>query len=198
MVVGVLLLGCSEPAPEPPVARHDAQRLNRACASCHVEIAGEWARSEHHRSADAVFRAALRREPLRFCESCHAPGLTPPTMGAVRDAAAGVNGSLWLVTASSAFVLGAQGAWRELAVPSAASLKSTVVEGLVKPEGALHLELSSVAATSESHGLIAGSLYDAASNAQSTFLFASDDKKLERPKIAHPRRLERRRRAINR
>ncbi len=86
-MVGALLLGCSEPAPEPPVARHDAQRLNRACASCHVEIAAEWARSEHHRSADAVFRAALRREPLRFCESCHAPEAptSPAAAGALGE-----------------------------------------------------------------------------------------------------------------
>jgi hypothetical protein len=88
VAVGAILLGCSEPAPERPAAAHDVQRLNRACTSCHVEIAGEWARSEHRRSADAVFRAALRREPLRFCESCHAP--EAPTS----HAAAGALGEL--------------------------------------------------------------------------------------------------------
>jgi hypothetical protein len=88
VALGALLLGCSEPAHEGPAPAHDAQRLNRSCASCHVEIAGEWARSEHHRSADAVFRAALRREPSRFCESCHAP--EAPTS----HAAAGALGEL--------------------------------------------------------------------------------------------------------
>lgn len=71
--VAALWLGCSEPASESPAPVVERQRLNRTCTSCHVEIAGEWARSEHHRSADAVFGAALSREPLRFCEQCHAP-----------------------------------------------------------------------------------------------------------------------------
>ncbi len=135
-------------------------------------------------SAKAVFaicQSKIEGGVLRF-DGNDLSVLTPPTLGEVRDAVAAEDGSLWLVTASSAFVLGTQGSWRELAVPSAANLKSTVIEGFVKPEGALHLELSSVAATSESHGLIAGSLYDAGSNAQSTFLFASDDRKLELPK----------------
>lgn len=88
LALGALLLGCSEPAPERPAQTPDAERLNRSCVSCHVEIAGEWLRSEHHRSADTVFRAALRREPLRFCESCHAP--EAPTS----HAAAGALGQL--------------------------------------------------------------------------------------------------------
>jgi hypothetical protein len=129
----------------------------------------------------AVCQSKLEAGVVRF-DGKGLTVLTPPTTGEVQDAAAGADGSLWLVTASSAFVLGPQGAWRELAVPSAASLKSTVVEGFIKPEGALHLELSSVAATSAGHGLIAGSLYDASSNAQSTFLFANDDTRLELPK----------------
>jgi hypothetical protein len=137
-------------------------------------------------SPKAVFvvcQSKLEAGVLRF-DGKDLTVLTPPTTGEVRDAAAGADGSLWLVTAGSAFVLDSAGAWRELAVPSAASLKSTVVEGFVKPEGALHVELSSVVATNTSDGLIAGSLYDAGSNAQSTFVFASDDTKLELPKGA--------------
>jgi hypothetical protein len=129
----------------------------------------------------AVCQSKLEAGVLRF-DGKDLTVLTPPAAGEVRDAAVGADGSLWLVTAASAFVLDALGAWRELALPSAADLKSTVVEGFIKPEGALHLELSSVVATNAQRGLIAGSLYDAAPNAQSTFLFASDDTKLELPK----------------
>jgi hypothetical protein len=129
----------------------------------------------------AICQSKLEAGVLRF-DGKDLTVLTPPAMGEVEGAAAGGDGSLWIVTASSAYVLGPQGSWRELAVPSAASLKSTVVEGFMKPEGALRLELSSVAVRNESHGLIAGSLYDASSNAQSTFLFTSDDTKLELPK----------------
>jgi hypothetical protein len=83
----LLLLSCSEPTETARLER-DAQKINRECASCHVEIAAEWARSEHHRSADDVFRRALSREPLRFCEACHAP--EAPTS----QAAAGALGAL--------------------------------------------------------------------------------------------------------
>jgi hypothetical protein len=80
-MAAALSLGCSQAS---DVSRPEPQRepLNRECSSCHVEIASEWARSEHHRSADEVFQRALAREPLRFCESCHAP--EAPTSRAVR------------------------------------------------------------------------------------------------------------------
>jgi hypothetical protein len=83
----LLALSCSQPA-ENTRPELNAQQLNRECSSCHLEIAGEWARSEHHRSADDVFRRALSREPLRFCEACHAP--EAPTS----QAAAGALGAL--------------------------------------------------------------------------------------------------------
>jgi hypothetical protein len=67
-----LLLACSQP-PEASRTEPDRQQLNRECGSCHLEIASEWARSQHHGAADDVFQRALSREPLRFCETCHAP-----------------------------------------------------------------------------------------------------------------------------
>ena len=129
----------------------------------------------------AVCHSKLEAGLLRF-DGKDVIALTPPAAGRVQGAAVGDDGSLWLVTASAAFVLDAQGGWRELAAPSVASLKSTVVVGLREPRGALKLELSSVVATNASHGLIAGSLYDSDVAAQRTFLFASDDTKLELPK----------------
>jgi len=75
LLVGALLLSAchrSEKKPQGEGADH-AARANRACIGCHRDIAAEWAGSQHHRSADAVFRAAWEREPLRFCEQCHAP-----------------------------------------------------------------------------------------------------------------------------
>lgn len=129
----------------------------------------------------AVCRSKLEAGVLRF-DGKDVVALSPPATGQVQGAAAGEDGSLWLVTGPSTFVLDAQGAWRELPAPSLASLKNTIVAGFREPQGALKLELSSVVATSASHGLIAGSLYDSDVAAQRTFLFASDDTKLELPK----------------
>jgi hypothetical protein len=52
----------------------DRSALEARCRSCHVEIAHQWDRSEHAGawSSDA-FQAAFAREPLRFCQACHAP-----------------------------------------------------------------------------------------------------------------------------
>lgn len=74
LAFGLLLGACgrTEKRPEGRVAV-DAAGANRACVRCHRDIAAEWAGSQHHRSADAVFRAAWEREPQRFCEECHAP-----------------------------------------------------------------------------------------------------------------------------
>lgn len=45
-----------------------------ACASCHAEIAAEWAESMHRVAwTDPVFQAAFAQEPLEACRNCHAP-----------------------------------------------------------------------------------------------------------------------------
>jgi hypothetical protein len=44
------------------------------CATCHVEIAAEWAGSAHARSwTDAVFQAEYQLSAAPFCRGCHAP-----------------------------------------------------------------------------------------------------------------------------
>jgi nitrate reductase cytochrome c-type subunit len=52
----------------------DPVAANAECVACHVEIAEEWAGSLHHEAYTArEFQSALRREPMAFCEGCHAP-----------------------------------------------------------------------------------------------------------------------------
>lgn len=47
---------------------------NLSCEHCHVEIAAEWRRSQHHSSyTDEAFQRALEVEPKSFCRNCHAP-----------------------------------------------------------------------------------------------------------------------------
>jgi hypothetical protein len=44
------------------------------CATCHAEIAAEWASSMHARSwTDPIFQAEYRMNPATFCRRCHAP-----------------------------------------------------------------------------------------------------------------------------
>jgi hypothetical protein len=44
------------------------------CASCHAEIAAEWANSVHARAwTDPIFQAEYRLGPDAFCRRCHAP-----------------------------------------------------------------------------------------------------------------------------
>jgi len=44
------------------------------CASCHAEIAAEWASSGHARSwSDPIFQAEYRLTGQAFCRHCHAP-----------------------------------------------------------------------------------------------------------------------------
>lgn len=60
------LVGCSAPA-APAASTHE-------CGSCHAAETAEWASSLHHASfTDGDFQRAFAREPLAFCEGCHAP-----------------------------------------------------------------------------------------------------------------------------
>jgi hypothetical protein len=44
------------------------------CPSCHREVAKQWSASAHARSgSDPIYRANFAIEPMRWCESCHAP-----------------------------------------------------------------------------------------------------------------------------
>ncbi len=44
------------------------------CASCHAEIAAEWAGSAHARAwTNPIFQAEYRGGPSAFCRGCHAP-----------------------------------------------------------------------------------------------------------------------------
>jgi hypothetical protein len=108
--------------------------------------------------------------------------IAPPTSDRLAGAAVGDDGTLWLATPSAAFALDERGVWRELAVPAAKGLEATIVEGYYKPEPPLHVELDSVASVGAGQALVAGSLYDKEQRAQSTFLFATDERKLELPK----------------
>lgn len=65
----LLLVGCSAPAAPTThaVSTHE-------CGGCHAAQTAEWASSLHHASfTDGDFQRAFAREPLAFCESCHAP-----------------------------------------------------------------------------------------------------------------------------
>jgi hypothetical protein len=69
----------------------DRSALEARCRGCHVEIAHEWDRSEHAGawSSDA-FQAAFAREPLRFCQGCHAPEVAPEAGVGVPEWAAAI------------------------------------------------------------------------------------------------------------
>ncbi len=63
------------PLPGPaPRGHHDAAELNAECESCHRDIAAEWRESQHRAAfRDPSFVRAFLREPLPFCQGCHAP-----------------------------------------------------------------------------------------------------------------------------
>jgi len=68
------------PSPAREGARHGgrASQLNAECEGCHEEIASEWRDSLHHESfTNHSFQAAFEREPMAFCQSCHAPEADP-------------------------------------------------------------------------------------------------------------------------
>ncbi len=51
---------------------------NAACESCHTEIAREWRGSLHQLAyVEPAYQRALKREPLPWCRSCHAPEADP-------------------------------------------------------------------------------------------------------------------------
>lgn len=66
--------------PGPAPRRHalDAAAENAACERCHTDIAAEWRGSLHQLSQrDPFYERAFAREPLAFCQSCHAPEAAP-------------------------------------------------------------------------------------------------------------------------
>lgn len=76
------------PAPIARAASFDAASANRACASCHTEVADEWRGSMHRQAwSDPVFQKAYAIEPLAFCRGCHAPEADPRELpsAAARD-----------------------------------------------------------------------------------------------------------------
>jgi hypothetical protein len=133
------------------------------------------------KSVFALCKSELEAGIVRFDgKEMHA--ISPPVSGQLAGAAAGEDGTLWLTTSTAAFALDPQGAWRELMLPSSDRLKATIIEGFFKPEPPLRLVLSSIAGIGAGQALVAGSLYDKEQRPQSTFLFATDAKKLELPK----------------
>ncbi len=51
---------------------------NARCEGCHQEIALEWRSSMHRQShTDPSYQKQFAREPLPFCQSCHAPEADP-------------------------------------------------------------------------------------------------------------------------
>jgi hypothetical protein len=69
-----------EVMPAPPREAPAPGRLadNAGCERCHVEIAAEWRASQHRSSfSDPEFARAFQREPIAFCQSCHAPEADP-------------------------------------------------------------------------------------------------------------------------
>lgn len=66
-----------EPMPGPSVQRPrgtPVEAIERACERCHADIAAEWRGSLHASSSfDPLYLDAFSREPLPFCEGCHAP-----------------------------------------------------------------------------------------------------------------------------
>lgn len=64
--------------PSPRGHAFDASATNAACASCHVDIADEWRASLHNAShVDPSYTRQFAREPLPFCQACHAPEADP-------------------------------------------------------------------------------------------------------------------------
>lgn len=65
------------PGPYPTGARRaerDAATENSRCEGCHEDIAAEWRGSLHRRShTEPAYARAVEREPIPFCQGCHAP-----------------------------------------------------------------------------------------------------------------------------
>lgn len=66
------------PGPAPQRASGDRAAQNAACEACHPAIAAEWRASLHRRAqTDPAYLRAFAREPLPFCQACHAPEADP-------------------------------------------------------------------------------------------------------------------------
>ncbi len=51
-----------------------ARQTSADCATCHAEVAAEWAQSTHHTAfSGALFQSAYKLEPEPACRNCHAP-----------------------------------------------------------------------------------------------------------------------------
>jgi hypothetical protein len=69
------------PGPYPVAAgraARDAVAENARCEGCHADIAAEWRGSLHRASnTEPAYVRALGREPIPFCQECHAPEADP-------------------------------------------------------------------------------------------------------------------------
>ncbi len=73
------------PGPSPRLRALDPASLNAGCERCHQDIAAEWQASLHRRSyTDVTYQRQLEKEPVAFCNSCHAP--EAPAAGPVPEA----------------------------------------------------------------------------------------------------------------
>lgn len=64
--------------PAPRGHAFDVAATNAECTSCHADIAEEWRASLHRAShVDPSYTRQFAREPLPFCQACHAPEADP-------------------------------------------------------------------------------------------------------------------------
>ncbi len=72
-------LAAHERMPQPARARlFPAVEQNRACESCHRDLAAEWRGSLHQRAdIEPAYQRSFAIEPLPFCRGCHAPEADP-------------------------------------------------------------------------------------------------------------------------
>lgn len=75
-------------APGPGHARLEAAVVaNRACETCHADVAAEWSGSLHHRAGiEPAYLRSFAVEPLPFCRSCHVLKGQPPRTRRPRSA----------------------------------------------------------------------------------------------------------------
>ena len=66
------------PADRQYVPTPSRAELEQECRGCHIDHAREWAGSQHASAwSSREFQRAFAREPLPFCQGCHAPESSP-------------------------------------------------------------------------------------------------------------------------
>lgn len=80
------LAGCSAPGDAAPVGAapvvmspgDDPEAQNAACEACHTAEAAEWRASLHRQAfSNEAFARSFARQPIPFCQACHAPHADP-------------------------------------------------------------------------------------------------------------------------